>query len=75
LFARSTTAARLARCGHLTTVLRAEVLCRRTSALVSQNSRRRRALLADEIVGQGERRAEILPVMRRPVLRKFGDGF
>jgi hypothetical protein len=42
---------------------------------VSQNSRRRRALLADEIVGQGERRAEILPVMRRPVLRKFGDGF
>jgi hypothetical protein len=50
-------------------------LGRRASALVSQHGSGSHPLLLDEIISQGERRAKVLPAMRRPVLRKVLDGF
>ena len=59
-------------------MIRAESSRRRTAALVpydGTSSRRRRALLLDEIVDQGQGCAEILPAMRGTILRKVGNGF
>jgi hypothetical protein len=42
---------------------------------VAEHGGRRHALLLDEIVGQGERRAKILAAVACTILRKVGDGF
>lgn len=60
---------------HLAVVRRSKPSGCDTAALVPQNGSGRHALLLDEVVGEGERRAEILAAVGRSVLWKVGDGF
>jgi hypothetical protein len=69
-------ACRLARSRHALVVLRPKLTRRGASAFVSKDRSRplgRYTLLLNEIVGQGQRRAKILPARGRAILGKIGD--
>lgn len=74
-FTRSTAASRLPCSSHLAVMLGSQSLRCGASALMSQDRSRSHALLLNEIIGQGERRAEVLSAMRRAVLWKVGNRF
>ena len=60
---------------ELSEVIATEPRHRATAALASHDCCWRHALLFDEIIGKGQRRAEIFPAMGGAVLGKLRDGF
>jgi hypothetical protein len=75
LFARPAPSARLALCSQLAEVFRPARCGERTTALVAHDGGGAHALLADEIVHQGECGAEVFAGTGRAVLGKVGSGF